>query len=185
MGLKSVVGLFPANSQGRRKIVATLAGVCDRSVLANVLQLKPTYIANCVYQDTKNLCSKVTNDSGRSGIEYGHIQNAEGRIFMSFVMTEASMRSGQKPRKRGVTLYTEQPMYKFYESYRIEFVSLCITEASTQPQYLGDIPQRVASEHEANLWTAVWMSRQKGFDLLEIACRDAGGTPSGAFEIRF
>jgi hypothetical protein len=86
-------------------------------------------------------------------------------------MTEASMKSGQKARTRGVTVYTEQPIYMFYENYRIAFLSMCLTEASAHPQYAGEVPQHVSSEHEGNLWAAVWTSRQAGFDMLEYCAK--------------
>jgi hypothetical protein len=102
------------------------------------------------------------------GLSYTHIAKAEGKQLFTWVLTEASMRSGQKSRKNGVTLYTEQPIYAFYDKYRTEFFSLCLAEAKGDPKYAsGSPPASVGSEHEANLWTAVWMSTQEGFDLFD------------------
>ena len=140
-----------------------MANTCsDRSLLANAIGVNKKYIANAATpaRREKSNQSQVSSKNGREGVSYTHITKDEGKQLFTWVLSEASMRSGQKCRKRGVTLYTEQPIYAFYDKYRTEFFSLCLAEAKAKPEYAsGSPPASVSSEHEANLWTAVWMSR--------------------------
>ena len=169
--IRAAVDMFPARSQGRERMVASLAKTCsDRSLLANAIDVNQRYIANAASParewQRKSSQSHVSSKDGREGVSYTHIMKAEGKQLFTWVLSEASMKSGQKCRKKGVTLYTEQPIYAFYDKYRTEFFSLCLAEAKPKPEYAsGSPPASVSSEHEANLWTAVWMSRQEGFDI--------------------
>lgn len=166
--LRTAIQAFPPQSQGRRKLVASVARACNNSsLIATAAGLSKKYVTNAVALKDKANVSRISSDSGRKGALYTHVKKAEGRRILMWVLSEASMRSGQKTRKTGVTLYTEQPIYVFYDKYRAEFFSLCLMEAKDNPMYVGNPPSSVSGEHEGNLWAAVWMSRQEGFDVFE------------------
>jgi len=101
-------------------------------------------------------------------VEYSQIGATEGRLLVMWVLREASMKSGQKPRKTGITLYTEQPKWRFYVRYKVEFFHLCMMEAFEDEKYLDGVIPSSVKMHEANCWAALWKSTQDGFDLTHV-----------------
>lgn len=167
--LQAVCSKFPAQSSGRKHVVNTVARATSTKTAAAIVGTTRKYVTSCA---TRVGCEGVTDgievssSHGRRGVQYTHIGPLEGRFILMFVFSEASAKSGQKPRKKGITLYTEQPLWRFYVKYKIEFLYLCLLEAREDTQYSLPIPDTV-SEHEANCRTALWMSEQPDFDLSE------------------
>ena len=174
--LKTVVEKFPPRSGGRKHVVAHAVGGLpsgSRAEVAALLGVSRKYATKCVTW----VCSRktmvdtsdaISNTNGRSGVEYSQIGTTEGRLLLMWVMREASMKSGQKPRKTGITLYTEQPKWRFYVRYKIEFFHLCLMEAHEDEKYwCGQVPLLV-KVHDANCWAAMWKSTQDGFDMTHV-----------------
>jgi len=170
--LANIMSEFKPGAAGRSRLVATaMKGVTDRKAVATALGVTPKYAQKCVLQEgTSGGSGIISTVNGRHGLEFTHIRVYEGRCLLSFVTSEASAKSGQKARKHGVTLYTEQSLYWFYTKYRIESFHLFLLEAGMDPLYTladGEYPGNV-SEREANCWHALWRSRQPGFDLEDV-----------------
>ena len=160
--LAATVASLPARSPDRRQAVATIAGVLSAKGAANSIGLPRKYVTSCVAR-IKEANTRLTAEP----VSTAHIGVLEGRFILMFAFSEASMKSGQAPRKTGVTLYTEQPLWRFYMKYRVEFFHLCLLEAYEDPSYDAEVP-RVVTEHQANCWAALWWSGQDDFDLVHV-----------------
>jgi hypothetical protein len=151
VALRQVVSSFPQHSKGRAQIVGTATGALschgDKQRVRKILGVQPGYARRAEKKISSGESATITSACGKKGRKWSIIGKIEGREILGFFHSHASARSGQKGRKWGETLHTEQYLWRLYARYTY------LQEALESSEYAGEIPEKV-TVHQANCWHA-------------------------------
>ena len=168
--IANVVDSFPSGSQGRQSIVGLVTQDTSprkRGALLRDVQsaASPRYVRKCLEIDI----SRISTDHFRVGMSSPHIAACEARHILMFIRSEATAKSGQRPRQNeGETLYAHMGLCRLYMKYRVSFFTYCLLEAEQNPKYVAGNFPKTLTIHEANCFAALWQSQQPGFDEQKI-----------------
>jgi hypothetical protein len=168
--LSRVVAAFPPRSQGRAHVVGLAASTMPTNAVAQVSGMSQRYVLKAKDRQAERkdgVAAIISSASGKAGQQVQKISDVEGGFLMRFMRSEASAGSGQKCRKLGETLYTEQYLWRLYIKYRAECFLHYLEEAVESAAYSGGMPATL-TVHQANCWHALWRSKQPGFSLMEV-----------------